>query len=274
MALLTDYHFHTEISPDSRAPWPDMILAEYAAGVRELCVTDHCDLVDWKTLKYSPRCLEVPGRELEMYDKYAGRLPADLRLRLGIELGEAQMHPEALPGLMAAAAGLDFILGSCHMSKKYGDYYFLDYHDPAFRSELWDIYLNDLALLARLDFFDVMAHIGYWRRYAWQQGIDDGLTLARYGDRIEDLLRTLIGGGRGVEINCSGIRDGCGPFPSAEILSLYRSLGGEIITLGSDAHKPEDAAKCLAEGRDMLESLGFRYLTVFTKHKPEFIPIK
>jgi histidinol-phosphatase (PHP family) len=105
------------------------------------------------------------------------------------------------------------------------------------------------------------------------QGVDVALTLAQYGDRVEHLLKTLIHNGRGIEINCSGIRDGCGPFPSEEILRLYRSLGGEIITIGSDAHRPEDAAKCVDVGQEILKACGFRYITTFTKHKPEFISI-
>ncbi len=273
MAFLTDYHVHTEISPDSTAPWFDMVMAEYDAGVRYLCVTDHCDTVDWKTGAYSPACMEVAGREREMYERYADRLPRDLSLRLGIELGEAHLHMEAVPAL-TEPPWLDFILGSCHITQDYGDYFVLDYSDPAFRKTLWDIYFSDLQALAESDFFDVMAHIGYWRRYAWQQGFDDGFSLAAYGDRIETLLKTLIHNGRGIELNCSGIRDGCGPFPTERILAMYRALGGEIITVGSDAHRTEDAAKCLKEGRMLLEHLGFRYITVFTKRRPAFIPIK
>ena len=272
MAVLTDYHFHTEISRDSKAPWFDMVMAEYAAGVRHMCVTDHCDTVDWRTLELWTPCLDVARREREMYERYRDRLPADLHLRLGMELAEVHFHPELLPRL-TDAPWLDFILGSYHITKRYGDFHEMDYSDPAFRAELWDIYLTDLQAVAEMDYFDVMAHIGYWRRYAWQQGVDEGLTLARHGDRVERLLRTLIGNGRGVEVNCSGIRDGCGPFPSEEILRLYRRLGGEIVTVGSDAHRPEDAAKCVAQGHELLKSIGFRYVTVFTKRVPAFISL-
>lgn len=272
MALLTDFHVHTEISHDGRSSWYDMVMAEYRAGVRYLCVTDHCDTVHWRTRELNPGCLEIPRREREMFEQYRDLLPRDLNLRLGMEAGEVHYHPELLPRL-TEAPWLDFILGSFHITKQYGDYYLLDYGDPAFRAELWDIYLDNLQQIADLDFFDVMAHIGYWRRYAWKQGIDEGLSLERHGDRVEALLKTLIRNGRGVEVNCSGLRDGCGPFPSEEILRLYRSLGGEIVTVGSDAHRTEDAAKCVAEGHELLQSIGFRYVTVFTRHRPEFIPL-
>jgi len=272
MAFLIDYHFHTEISRDSSAPWLDMVMAEYDAGVRRLCVTDNCDTVDWRTMELWEPCREVARREREMLDAWRDRLPADLELRLGMELGEMHFHPE-LAEELTGPDWLDFILGSCHITKPYGDYYVQDYRDPAFRRELWEIYLTDLQQVADMDFFDVMAHIGYWRRYAWFQGVDEALTLGEHGDRVEHLLKTLLKNGRGIEINCSGIRDGCGPFPSEEILRLYRDLGGEIVTVGSDAHRPADAAKCVDQGMALLERCGFRYITVFTRHKPEFIPI-
>ena len=272
MAFLIDCHFHTEISRDSTAPWFDMVMAEYNAGVRRLCVTDHCDTVDWKTMEIWEPCRSVARREKEMLEAYRDRLPADLELRLGMELGEAHLHPEMVEEL-TGPDWLDFILGSYHITEQFGDYHGLDYSDPDFRRTLWEIYLTDLQRVADMDFFDVMAHIGYWRRYAWQQGVDEALTLEKYGDRVEHLLKTLVKNGRGIEINCSGLRDGCGPFPSEEILRLYRQLGGEIITVGSDAHRVADAAKCLDQGLEILRNCGFRYVALFTRHEPEFFPI-
>ncbi len=271
MAFLTDQHCHTDISQDSAASYLDMVQAAYAAGVRWLCFTDHCDTVDWRTLELYPPCRDVARRELEAYEANLDRVPKDMTVRMGMELAELIFHPE-LKEELSSPPWLDFILGSYHITREYGDYHELTY-TPAFCEKLWDIYLRDLQQVAEMDYFDVMAHIGYVRRYAMAQGVDAGLSLARHGDRIEHLLRTLIQNGRGIEINCSGIRDGCGPFPSEEILRLYRSLGGEIVTVGSDAHRPRDAAKGLAQGQQILRECGFRYVALFTKRKPQFMPL-
>ena len=272
MAFLTDYHCHTNISLDSTVPYYDMVMAEYNAGVRRLCVTDHCDTVDWRTLQFHPECRTVARRELEAFRANRDRFPKDLELRMGVELAELIFHPE-LAGELSGPEWLDFVLGSYHITKEHGDYHELDYHDPAFCERLWDIYLRDLQQVVDMDYFDVLAHIGYFRRYAAWQGVDTGLTLAKHGDRIEHLLKTIIQNGKGIEINCSGLRDGCGPFPSEEILRLYKSLGGETITIGSDAHRLDNAAMCLAEGQEVLKACGFDYITVFTKRKPSFISI-
>ena len=63
------------------------------------------------------------------------------------------------------------------------------------------------------------------------------------------------------------------PHPKADILRRYRELGGEIITIGSDGHKPEHIAYDFSAAEDFLESLGFRYYTIFQNKKPEFLPL-
>ena len=272
MAFLTDFHCHTRVSLDSQASLYDMAMAEYAAGVRWLAITDHCDTVDWRTLAYHPDCRTVAVRDQAVLAAVRDRLPADLHIRLGLELAELQFYPE-LTEELAGAPGLDFILGSHHITKECGDYHEQTYGGQEHLKRLYTLYLDNLQWVADRDYYDVMAHIGYIRRYAMRQGVDTGLTLREHGDRIEHLLKTIIAHGRGIEINCSGLRDGCGPFPSEEILRLYKSLGGEIVTTGSDAHRPQDAAKCLAEGQEILKAAGFRYVTVFTGRRPEFIPI-
>ena len=57
------------------------------------------------------------------------------------------------------------------------------------------------------------------------------------------------------------------------ILARYRRLGGEIVTLGSDAHVAEDIGKGIVSATQLLRELGFRYYTVYRRRKPEFIPL-
>lgn len=269
MALLTDFHCHTNISIDAEDDLLSMARAARERGIRCLCITDHCDTVDWRTLEYYPPCRTVVRRLTEAREAVRDRLPAGLELRLGIELGETLFHPELAPEL-AGHPALDFVLGSLHITPEYGDYHALRYESREFCEKILDHYLDKLLWIARQGHFDVMAHIGYVRRYIFQQGLDEGLSLERNGEKIEALLGLLMAQGKGIEINCSGIRDGCGPFPGPEILRLYRELGGEIVTVGSDAHRCADAAKCIREGYEILENLGFRYVCTYKQRRPEF----
>ncbi len=271
--ILTDFHVHSDISQDSSASMYDMVCAEAKYGIERMCFTNHCDTVDWRTMEPQPRCRQVVGLSREKLNEMIrdhGAPPIDVRL--GIELGEPHFAPETAREI-AASPELDFVIGSLHILKGLGDLYNIKYESKQQCEHIFDLYLDELLRIAELDWFDVMAHIGYGRRYMWKSGFDVTMSLDLYGDRIEKLLSTLIEGGRGIEINCSGIRDGCGPFPQAEVLKLYKALGGEIITVGSDAHRPEDAAKCIREGYEVLKQCGFEYITVFEKRKPEFIKI-
>lgn len=75
-------------------------------------------------------------------------------------------------------------------------------------------------------------------------------------------------------MNTSGLRQfakAC--LPDLDIVSLYRQLGGEIITVGSDAHTAEDVGKGIREGIEMIEQAGFDYITVYVNRQPSMIKI-
>ena len=269
---LTDFHVHSDVSMDCHASMWDMIRAEADAGMDAICFTNHCDLVRMDDFSPAERCLEIISESVEKLSAAAAEHAFPIEVFLGVELAEAQLAPEKVASL-ASSEALDFVLGSMHLIPGIGDYYFQHYTDTAQCAELFRGYMEQLQRIAELDFYDVIAHLGYVRRYMWRDGIDCALTLDRYGEQVEHLLRTVIDKGRGLELNCSGIRDGCGPFPSEEILRLYRSMGGEIVTAGSDAHRPSAAAAAVREGYELLKSCGFDYVTIFRRRKPEFIKL-
>lgn len=270
---LTDFHVHSDVSQDSSASMADMARAEAAAGVSLLCFTNHCDMVNWRTYTLREDCREAVPRTFARLAEYRA-LPdrPDIEVRAGIELGEPLFAPD-IAREIAASPGLDFVMGSLHILRGHGDLWLIDYGSEARCEKIYTDYLDELIEIAQLGCFDVMAHIGYARRNMMKQGFSAQMSLALYGDRIKRLLALLIDNGRGIEINCSGIRDGSGPFPQPEILRLYRALGGDIVTIGSDAHRPEDAAKCLDQGYEVLRACGFRYITAYKNRKPEFIKI-
>ena len=48
------------------------------------------------------------------------------------------------------------------------------------------------------------------------------------------------------------------PLPDAPLLRLYRELGGEIITLGSDAHDTRYVGCAIRERQELLRQCGFQ----------------
>lgn len=270
---LTDFHVHSDVSQDCTASMWEMVCAEAAMGVQTMCFTNHCDMVNWRTLEFNPRCRDIVPESLQKLAALQAEHPLPIEVLVGIELAESELQPEAAVAI-SQTEGLDFVLGSLHIISEVGDFYCGKYHSLAQCDALFDRYMDELLKIAELGCFDVMAHIGYCRRYMFRRdGVDAALTLEKFGDKIRQLLRKLIDKGKGIEINCSGLRDGCGPFPDVPILRLYRAMGGELITVGSDAHTPETAAKCVREGHELLKECGFDYVTIFRQRKPEQIKL-
>ena len=57
---------------------------------------------------------------------------------------------------------------------------------------------------------------------------------------------------------------------ASEWLRRYKELGGEIITVGSDAHKAEHIGYEFEIAGELLKSCGFRYYTEFENRKAVF----
>ena len=86
-----------------------------------------------------------------------------------------------------------------------------------------------------------------------------------YEAEIREILKTLIENGRGIELN---VNRGNTPLPDAKWLRIYRELGGEFITLGTDAHSPEHVGRFIRERQALLKECGFTRFCTFEKQMP------
>ena len=93
-----------------------------------------------------------------------------------------------------------------------------------------------------------------------------------YADVFEAILKTIIEHGKGIEINTGSLyKNMTYAHPHPSILKLYKELGGEIITVGSDAHIPKYIGYDFETyARDILTATGFRYYCTFEQMKPVF----
>jgi len=271
----TDYHIHSSCSTDAEDTMLDMALASGEADISHICFTDHCDLDYYVTGKKDEHCFDVWPRILAEYELLLRECPAKLEVSLGLELGEANHYPE-WGAEIASQPELDFVIGSIHSLRETPDFYVLEYESEEHCRELLFKYIEELTEMARLPYIDIVSHIGYTKRYMLRAGFRNCVEETIYDEPIRLLLKTVIENGRGIEINCSGLRHPGinATIPDMKILRLYKELGGEIITVGSDAHRVSDAGRGIERGFEILEELGFDYVTVFRKKKPEFIKYK
>ena len=89
-------------------------------------------------------------------------------------------------------------------------------------------------------------------------------------EEIDEVLKTAINMGKGIEINTSGMKYLGFCHPHIDILKRYRELGGEIITIGSDAHNPEKIASDFKAAEEILTACGYDFYAEFHKRKPIF----
>lgn len=272
--FFTDNHIHSICSPDAKDTMSDMALAAYNIGVRRLCFTDHCDLDNPATGKPNYACYDFRDRMISMFRQAQRDVPADMELFLGLELGEGNHDPERMAEI-AASEELDFVLATLHNLKDTMDFHDLTYTDRAQCEGILDRYMEELIEIAQLPSFDTMAHVSYPVRYMRQSGIDITMDASTHREQLEELFKTLILRGKGIEINCAGLRNPLlkNTIPTPDVLKLYRDLGGEIITVGSDAHRMGHVEVGVRQGFDILRELGYKYVTIFRERKPEFIKI-
>lgn len=261
--MIADCHTHSRVSPDSNAPMVEMARQAVAYGLDVMCLTDHCDLLSLegeRTLDYNWQA--VLRERQTMLDAFGTRLD----LPLGLEFGMAHLYPEAAEKILSQP-GLDFVIGSCHnMDEKDGgrDFYLLSYDTLEDCYRALDNYFASMQKMAATPYYDVVGHVIYPLRY--MNGPYETPSLARYRDQIREILRLAIDSGRGIEINTWKGQTLAEWLP---LLKDYKELGGEILTVGSDAHAPDPLGRGIREAYQLMQDCGFRYVAVYHQRKPE-----
>ena len=266
--MLWDTHMHSQYSGDSETPQDAMIQAAIQKNLDGICFTDHLD-IDYPD---DPDLflLDLPNYTASvnaLASQYEGRFP----IRLGIELG-LQPHLAALHADILEQYPFDFVIGSSHVVHGFDPYYPKFYEGRSEEECYREYFESILENIQAFDGFDVYGHIDYVVRYGPNR--NEQYSYQKYSDVIDEILSLLIKKGKGIEINTGGFKYGLGhPNPTEEIIARYHELGGEIITIGADAHKPEHVAFDFEKVPDILKNAGFQYFTVFKDRKPEFIKL-
>ena len=135
-------------------------------------------------------------------------------------------------------------------------------------------YFAELVEVVRAGGFDVLGHLGVLKRAGYDlHGHSYGL--ARHADAIDAMLRACVAQGIGLEINTGTLRRAVAETaPPLAILRCYRALGGELLTLGSDAHGPDALAYRFDLALELARAAGFRHVTCFERRQPHLVSIE
>ena len=268
--ILWDCHMHSSFSADSDTPMEVMIHRAVETGLQGITFTEHLDPdypVTPDNLDFSLNIPAYKEKLAELSDIYKDKI----QVRFGIELG-LQMHLGEYFDSLLSQTPFDFVIGSSHLVHGYDPYYpefFEGRKEFLCYMEYFESILENLHAFSEMD---VYGHIDYIVRYGPNQ--NKYYTYERYQDILDEILRTVIARGRGIELNTGGFHYGLGePNPCRAVIRRYRELGGEIITVGADAHGPEKIAYDFDKAAAILADCGFKYYTVFQNRKPEFVKL-
>ena len=169
-----------------------------------------------------------------------------------------------------SAYDFDFVIGSTHLCRGMDPYYPEYFEKFSSEEEAIRAYFAEtLENLKCHDDYDVLGHLDYIVRVAPSK--DKNYSYDKYKDAIDPILELLVHSGKGLELNTGSFRYGLRqPHPCTDVLRRYHELGGEIITVGSDAHKAQDVGSYLDLTSEILQLCGFKYYTIYEKRSPEY----
>jgi histidinol-phosphatase (PHP family) len=261
MYNLTDLHLHTKFSWDAQQKLDELAKRAAERGLSYICTTEHIDLMDEHAKNYTK--FDYDGYTAAHY-KNRAVFPGLLK---GIEAGEVHVFADRFEKFMEGRE-FDFVLGSVHsigdVTPVFDEYFMR--HDSVV--EAYKKYLEEEYKLVKHGGFDAAAHVTLVHRQGARFFKDP--VYASFKEEIDDILKMMISNRIALEVNTSGLtRFPAKDFiPDEETVRAYLALGGDMVTVGSDSHRMNDAFTGLEKAYKMLDGLGVREVTVFVKRKP------
>ena len=304
---LFDNHNHSQFSFDGwRSSVEECARAALSKGLSGVAFTDHCDffIPEAKLQKGNvvSEKFDVAQQQAEvdrvqaLLDLEAGVSPEDagagpkdagashgeagsaanaedrLKLLKGIEIGMHENHHEDIRKVLSENS-FDQVIASVHyldgVDPYYGEYYLDKDWKKAYGLYLETIYKE----MVWLRDFDIMGHYDYIVRYAPYP--ETCMKYRDFSDIMDEMLTYLIHEGKALEINTKSYQDHKGRIVTldSDVLKRYRELGGEIISLGSDSHVPDQAGNNFPHFATLLKSMGFRWTAHYEKRKLVQLPL-
>jgi histidinol-phosphatase (PHP family) len=270
---LLDLHVHSTCSADGASSIASYARRAARHGLAEVGYCEHAD--------FDPRDWSYGYLDLVRYDQEiaAARASAPgVRLRQGVEITyQARLEQEIRAWL--AGGTWDYVVASVHLVD-YADGWAMvsepravdDYFADHSQRQAYVPYFEELLRAVRSGLGDLLGHFDLVKRYG--TGHYGPFEPADFREEIQTVLQAAVECGVGLEINTSGLRQAPGEaYPGLTVLRWYRELGGEILTIGSDAHKADHLGYGVAEAQALARAAGFRAITTFEARQASWIDL-
>jgi len=262
--MLVDYHIHTPLCGHAEGEPREYVETALKMGLDEIGFSDHL------ILHMDKREYSMPLHQFPNYIRLIGEVKREFQgypIKIGVEVDYAPGYLEMIQEVLKDHP-IDYVIGSVHCL---GEWVF---DDPRYvaeykRRDIDEVYEEYFKLFKEAvssALFDIMAHPDLVKKFGYRP-VRDIHSL------LEDVTDLLAKVGICVEVNTSGLRKPVGEiYPSEEFLRLcYRR--GVPITLGSDAHKPQDVGRDFDKALKLIKNVGYEEIAIFSKRRRTLVKI-
>ncbi len=273
-----DFHMHTDASPDGHISPVQLAEAAVSAGLTHIAVTDHYEAQPADPALFpgsnsqpwleaaADRYESVTALSWENAEAVRALTAGKVAVAIGLELG-SPLDDRARTEELIARRPYDFLLASQHANPGKPDWYYLQScPDFDINGEL-TAYFDALLNIVKWGKFHSLAHITYPFRYIPAER--QRMLGSDWLEQADAILRKLAESGLAMEINTGSLRKSSNEAALiVRLLKRFKELGGEFITIGSDAHRPAEVADGLDAATELAVNAAFRYVTRYERGKP------
>ncbi len=262
-----DYQVHSFRSHDGKATIREQCARAVALGLDEIGFSEHKDF-DPADPVVNHFDYEVYLREIEAARReWGGRL----KIRAGVEIDYQDWFEEEIATYLAAHP-FDFVIGSVH----YVDRFTVmtpEYNRTRDARTAYTDYFKAVGDSVKSGLFDILGHLEYANRRglaAWGP-----YQAEAYRAELTELLDLVIAQGLTFEINTAGLHQNLGvTYPTAETVALYAERGGKRLSIGSDAHHPDQLAHAYPEAARIALANGLTHVCIWEGRQATPVPLK
>jgi histidinol-phosphatase (PHP family) len=261
-----DYHMHSRFSEDGDDPMEAMCKRAIDLGIPEIGFSEHWDVGPYET---NPRFFKPEPWYAEV-ERLRGLFAGKVVIRAGIEISEPHLYPQETAEVLQQAP-FDFVIGSLHFV---GRNFMFDgeYFQTHNADEIYGGYFDELDWMVRTADLDILAHFDIPARTGIPVFSYEPLC---YEEKIRSVLKTCIERGLALEVNVSGLRKPSrNIMPDPLILEWYTEMGGQRLTLGSDAHRLPEVGLYLEKGLEVILAAGIDHITQFEQRQALLLPLE
>lgn len=264
-----DYHIHTRRCGHATGEMEEYVQAAQQKGLVEIGFADHIPMYFLPPAERDPE-IAMADQELPDYVADIRRLQekfAPFKVKMGIEADFAPGLEDELKAILRRY-DFDYVLGSIHFLDGWGfdNLKYIAEYEHRDITQIYAQYFQLLCQAAASGLFDSLAHPDLIKKMGFRPSGDISYF-------YEQAVKTIAEADICVEVNLAGLRVPVAEiYPAQPFLQLCHRFGVPV-TLGSDAHKPEQVGAGFDTAVKLLKAIGYDEVAVFNGRKRSFLKL-